>query len=62
MDWVGATSVPAIGAAGIELTWQNVEMVTVHSISMDVEPLFTRSPFASQAGSTPPPGAPARRR
>jgi hypothetical protein len=33
----------AVRAAGIELTWLNVEAVAVNYISMDVEPLFTRS-------------------
>src|SRR5204862_3419304 len=40
----------AVTAAGISLSWQNVEAVTVSYIPMDVELLFSRSPFASQAG------------
>jgi hypothetical protein len=40
----------AVTAAGVNLTWQNVETVTVSYIPMDVELLFSRSPFASQAG------------
>src|SRR5205814_6192093 len=40
----------AVTAAGVNLSWQNVETVTVSYIPMDVELLFSRSPFASQAG------------
>ena len=40
----------AVTAAGIGLSWQNVEAVTVSYIPMDVELLFSRSPFAGQAG------------
>jgi hypothetical protein len=36
-----------VGAAGTHLTWQNVETVTVNDTPMDVELLFSRSPFAS---------------
>src|SRR5262249_44989825 len=40
----------AVSAAGINLSWQNVETGTLSYIPMDVELLFSRSPFASQAG------------
>jgi hypothetical protein len=42
--------VVAVTAAGINLMWQNVETATVSSILTDVELLFSRSPFAQQAG------------
>src|SRR5439155_11342876 len=40
----------AVTAAGVNLSWQNVETVTLSYIPMDVELLFSRSPFAGQAG------------
>jgi hypothetical protein len=52
--------VPSIGvavrAAGIYLAWQNVAVVTINYIPMDVELLFSRSPFADQAGRSRSPG------
>jgi hypothetical protein len=45
----------AVRAAGIELTSQNVEMVTVNCIPMVVVLLLSRSPFAGQAGRSPSP-------
>ena len=35
---------------GVALTWQNLEVVTVNYYPMDVELLFSRTPFAQQAG------------
>ena len=43
----------AVTAAGIGLSWQNVEAVTLSYIPMDVELLFSRSPFAQRAGRQP---------
>jgi hypothetical protein len=43
----------AVAAAGVSVSWQNVEAVTLSYIPMDVEVLFSRSPFASQAGRRP---------
>ena len=34
----------AVSAAGINLSWQNVDTVTVCCVPMDVELLFSRSP------------------
>jgi hypothetical protein len=51
----------AVTAASVNLSWQNVETVTVRYIPMDVELLFSRSPFASQAGRSPSPGRRRRR-
>jgi hypothetical protein len=39
-----------VTAAGVSLSWQNVETVTVSSIPMGVELLFSRSPFEQQVG------------
>ena len=36
---------------GVSLTWQNLKEVQVNYYLMDVELLFSRSPFAQQAGS-----------
>ncbi|MDB5306990.1 MAG: hypothetical protein JWO38_1192 [Gemmataceae bacterium] len=35
---------------GVSLSWQNLEAVTLNYIPMDVELLFSRSPFAQQGG------------
>lgn len=40
-----------IDARKINLTWQNVETVTVNYYLMDVELLFSRNPFVQQYGS-----------
>jgi hypothetical protein len=49
-----AASAPAIdvavSAAGVSVSWQNVEAVTLSTIPLNVELLFSRSSFASQAG------------
>jgi hypothetical protein len=49
-----AATEPAFEAAvqgkAVNLTWQNLDAVTINYIPMDVELLFSRTPFAQQAG------------
>jgi hypothetical protein len=40
----------AVNAQGVNLTWQNVEAVQVNYYLMDVELLFSTSPFVQRAG------------
>jgi hypothetical protein len=40
----------AVSAAGVSVSWQNVEAVTLSTIPTNVELFFSRSPFAQQAG------------
>src|SRR5262249_30954626 len=40
----------AVEGKGVAVTWQNLEEVTVNYYLMDVELLFSRSPFAQQSG------------
>src|SRR5581483_7540709 len=40
----------AAAGKGVSLTWQNLEAVTVSYYPMDVELLFSRTPFAREAG------------
>ncbi|MDT7785206.1 MAG: hypothetical protein QOF58_3625, partial [Pseudonocardiales bacterium] len=35
---------------GVRVTWQNLEVVTINYYPMDVELLFSRTPFAQQSG------------
>ena len=39
-----------VGAQGVNLTWQNIEEVQVNYYLMDVELLFSTSPFVQRAG------------
>ena len=39
-----------VDAQGVNLTWQNLEAVQVNYYLMDVELLFSRSPFVQQSG------------
>jgi hypothetical protein len=41
----------ALDSKAIQLTWQNLEAVQVNYYLMDVELLFSRSPFVQQSGS-----------
>jgi hypothetical protein len=43
----------AVSGRGIALTWQNLDAVSVSYIPMDVEVLFSRTPFAQQGGGQP---------
>ena len=40
-----------VGAQGVNLTWQNIETVKVNYYLMDVELLFSTSPFVQRAGA-----------
>jgi hypothetical protein len=40
----------AVQGKGVSISWQNLEAVTVNYIPMDVELLFSRTPFAQQGG------------
>jgi hypothetical protein len=50
-----AATEPAFDAAvqgrNVNLSWQNLDAVTINYIPMDVELLFSRTPFASAAGN-----------
>jgi hypothetical protein len=41
----------AVDGKGISLTWQNLEEATINYYPMDVELLFSRSPFAQHGGA-----------
>lgn len=41
----------AVGPAGVNLTWQNLESVRVNYYRMDVELLFSTNPFVGRSGS-----------